>query len=179
MSCRFGGIPVKPSRRSDGILPKVLRGQTVWLSLRYGRVHQHQSKDSLPQGPRRPPLVLQEQQVSPQTNALQNDRITRQKKNKDVHWPVLASLLHNCNLLVHRNRCRKGRDQVEGGYIQWLAWLWLFPNYFVPPVNHPNLCLRRIRWLNTDSSNRWIHTDNLQFSSGAEEAHQYPKHLRH
>lgn len=53
-------------------------GQTVWLSLRYSRVHQHQSKDSHPQGPQRPPLVLPEQQVSPQTNALQNE----QNKNK-------------------------------------------------------------------------------------------------
>lgn len=33
-------------------------------------------------GPRRPPLVLPEQQLSPQTNALQNDRITREKKPK-------------------------------------------------------------------------------------------------
>lgn len=30
----------------------------------------------------RPPLVLAEQQVSPQTNALQNDRITREKQKK-------------------------------------------------------------------------------------------------
>lgn len=84
------------------------------MSLRYDTVHQHQSKDSHPQDPRRPALVLPEQQVSPQTNALENDRITREKKErKDVHWPVLHSLLHKCNLLVHRNRCRKEKKQVE------------------------------------------------------------------
>lgn len=90
MSCRFWGNPSQAKQEGGeggrcGDSPKSAKScwrQTVWLSLRYGRVHQHQSKDSHPQGPRRPPLVLPEQQVSPQTNALQNDRITRERKKK-------------------------------------------------------------------------------------------------
>ncbi len=110
------------------VLPKVLRAvedRQSDSSLRYSKVHRHQSRDSHPHGPRRPLLVPLEQQVSPQTNALQNDRITREEKknknkNKDVHWPVIASLLHNCNLLVHRNRCRnEGNRLGENTSYDW------------------------------------------------------------
>lgn len=92
---QFWGNP-SPAKQEDGVYPKVqsCRGQTVWLSLRYGGVHQHQSKDSNPQGPRRPLLVLPQQQVSPQTKALLNDKNHKKEKEKKkktcTGWWLLA-----------------------------------------------------------------------------------------
>lgn len=81
----FGWISVTSGRCGDvEVLPKVLRvvedRQSDWA---WGTVHQHQSRDGHPWGQRRPPIVLPEQQqLSPQTNALQNDRITRKKEEE-------------------------------------------------------------------------------------------------
>lgn len=68
-------------------------------------------------GPRRPPLVAPQQQLSPQTKALLNDENhkkvgeetnkTNRIPKQNVHWLVIASLLHNQKVLVRTNECRK------------------------------------------------------------------------
>ncbi len=50
---------------------------------------------------------------------------------------------------------------------------------FHPTCQSSTLRLRSIGWQNTDSSTSLIYTYHLSFSSGADGAHRYPKHLRH
>lgn len=169
MSCRFGGIPSQAKQAGRcGDSPKSAKscwGQTVWLSLRYGRVHQHQSKDSHPQGPRRPPLVLPEQQVSPQTNALQNDRITRERKEKKKTKMCTGRHSPACCIIVifwytETDAERKGTGR---GRIHPVIGMIVAVSQLIRPTcqSSNSLCLRRIRWLNTDSSKRLIYTYHL------------------
>ena len=141
------------------------------------RVHQHQSKDSHPQGPRRPLLVPQ-QQVSPQTNALQNDRITRererarkQKQKMCTGCVVIASLL--CIIIfwftetdAERKGTGRGKDASVFPIIS--SQLPIIPN------SEPDqMAEYRFKY-------KINHTHHFQFSSGSRRSSWITaQHLRH
>ena len=157
--------------RAAGVLPKVLRvaedGQSDWVGGTVAYVD-IRAETVAHWGHRRPRLVLSEQQVSPQTNALQNDRITREREREREKKQRCAlgrreptccvTVIH----LVHRNRCRKeGSRSREDTSYDWHD-CGRFP--IIPPpcpsIIH-SLCRRAIRRLDTDSSTRLIYTFHL------------------
>lgn len=160
------------------------------MSLRYGRLHQHQGKDSHPRGHRRPPPVLPEQQVSPQTNALQNDRITRERKEKKKQQKKTKMCISRrspaCCIIVifwYTETDAKRKGTGRGRIHPMIGMIVAVSQLFHPTCQSPTASvLRRIRRLNTDSSTRLIFYISpliLFRGGGADEAHQYPKHLRH
>lgn len=167
MSCRLfsGPSPIRTKQEGcgvEGFLPKVLRvvedrqSDWAWGTVEFTNIRADTLTHSL----------LSEQQVSPQTNALQNDRITRESqenKNKKEtkvctgrRWSTFCITVFFWYTEIDAQRKGTSRDKEDTSHN------WQDCDHI--PMISSNLSIRR---LNTDSSIRLIYTWYFNFSLGA------------
>lgn len=147
-----------------GISPESAKscwGQTVWLSLRYSRVHQHQSRHTHPQ----PPIRAAGFSSDKCTSEWQNHKREPGKQNKNKketkvctgrRWSTFCITVFFWYTEIDAQRKGTSRDKEDTSHN------WQDCGHI--PMISSNLSIRR---LNTDSSIRLIYTWYFNFSLGA------------